>query len=257
MALNVPVRGNARLKQVVKEIDDCKRLSALWDASNVVAMDRLQINDHGPVHIKIVCNIALKLLRLLVEGQVNPSVVADHGLDTDDAEVVVVLASALHDIGHVIHREDHERLSVVLASSLVQRFLEGIYSEEKAAVIEGEVLHAIHAHRRDTVALTVEAGVVKIADALDMEAGRARIPFDAGETTIHSVSATAIKKVKLLKGKAHPVKIYVEMSNSAGIFQLDNLLREKIKGSGIGGQFEVLAEISGEEQKILEQYTIK
>ena len=257
MGLNLPIRGNERLGAVVAGIDASARLSTLWAASNVMVIDRMHINDHGPVHIKIITNIALKLLRLLIAGGVTPSVVADHHLEPEDAEVIVVLASVLHDIGHVIHRHKHEELSLVLAPPLIRELLSGIYPEEPATVLLGEVLHAIHAHRREIAPLTVEAGVVKIADALDMEAGRARIPFTAGEPTIHSVSAMAIKKVRIMKGDERPVKIHVEMSNSAGIFQLDNLLREKLKRSGIAPYFEVIGEVLGEETKIVERYSIE
>jgi len=257
MGLNVPLRGNARLEAVVTRIDASERLEALWAASNVTAIDRMHINDHGPVHIKIVTNIALKLLRLLVAGGVTPSAVADHHLDPEDAEVIVVLAAVLHDIGHVIHRRNHEELSLILAPGLIEEFLAGTYGVREATIIEGEVLHAIHAHRRDIQPLTVEAGVVKVADALDMESGRARIPFTAGEATIHSVSAMAIKKVKIGKGDERPVRIEVEMTNSAGIFQLDNLLREKLKNSGIAHYFEVIGQIVGEEKKIVNRYTIE
>jgi hypothetical protein len=256
MGLNLPIHGNERLAEVVARIDASTRLTTLWAASNVVAMERMHINDHGPVHIRIISNIALKLLRLLCAGGVTPSAVKDHHLATEDAEVIVVLAAALHDIGHVIDRHNHEELSLFLAQPLIPGFLAGIYPEETATVVEAEILHAIHAHRRDIVPLTVEAGVVKVADALDMAAGRARIPFTAGEATIHSVSAMAIRKVRIRKGQDRPVRIEVEMSNSAGIFQLDNLLREKLKHSGIAEHFEVIGEVAAEEKKIIQKYTI-
>jgi len=257
MSLNIPIRGNTQLEKAIERIDSSERLNTLWAASNVTAIDRMRINDHGPVHIRIVTNIALKLLRLLVQGAIVPNAVKDHNLSEEDSEVIVVIAAALHDIGHVIHRDDHEQLSLFLAPQLIQQFLDGIYPEREKTILEGEILHAIYAHRRNISPLTVEAGVVKVADALDMEAGRARIPFTAGETTIHSVSAMAIKKVTLKKGEDRPVKIQVRMSNSAGIYQLDNLLREKLRNSGIAQYFEVIGEISGEEKKIVERYTIE
>lgn len=257
MGLNLPLHGNERLQQVVERVDRSACLTTLWGASNVTAIDRMHINDHGPVHIKIVTNIALKLLRLLDEGGVVSSVVANYQMNPEDAEVVVCLASVLHDIGHVIHRQNHEELSLVLASPLIEGFLADLYPEKEATILKGEILHAIYAHRRDIQPLTVEAGVVKIADALDMESGRARIPFKTGSASIHSVSAMAIRKVRIMKGEERPVKIDIEMSNSAGIFQLDNLLREKMKRSGIAEYFEVLAEVKGEEEKIVTRYTIE
>ena len=45
-----------------------------------------------------------------------PSIITEHALTSDDAEVVVVLGALLHDIGMAIHRDDHERFSLFLAA---------------------------------------------------------------------------------------------------------------------------------------------
>lgn len=256
MSLNVPVQQNSRLAKVVARIDRSTELEALWIGSNITAIDRMGINDHGPVHIKIMTNIGLKLLRLLVQGDVVPSAVQHHALENDDAEVVVVLACALHDIGHVIHREEHEYLSLVLAPSLIEHLLEPVYDLRTRTILKGEILHAIYAHQREVAPLTIEAGVVKVADALDMESGRARIPFSTGSPTIHSVSAMAIQKVRIDRGTDRPIKIAIEMSNSAGIFQVDSLLREKLQNSTISPYVEVVAEVLEKEKKILHRYSI-
>ncbi len=244
-----------KLKQVKQRVDDSPRLKALWAASNVTAINRLRINDHGPVHVRIVMRLALRLLRLLREADVQPGIV-DHGGTYEDAEVVVYLAAALHDVGHAVHRADHELLSVLLAPTLLEELLEGLYEEPMRTILIAEVLHAVFAHRKDAEPLTIEAGIIKVADALDMEKGRARIPFRVGEPTIHSVSALAIEKVELTKGKEKPVHIHVRMSNSAGIFQLDSLFKEKLSRSGLGRYIDVSAEIQGEEMKIIERYAI-
>ena len=256
MPLNVPCLQNKALKQVVERIDDSPELNAYWSGSNITAIDRMGINDHGPVHVRIMTNIGLKLLRLLIEGGVTPSAVANHGLTNDDAEVIVVLACVLHDVGHIIHRDSHELLSLVLAAPLIDRLLDPIYDPRGIALVKGEVLHAIYAHQREIRTLTIEAGVVKVADALDMESGRARIPFEIGGPTIHSVSAMAIKKVRLERGAERPIKISIEMSNSAGIFQLDSLLREKLENSTIAPYVEVEGNVVGDEKKILHRYSI-
>ena len=256
MPLNLPVQQNQKLAALVGRLDTSEELGALWGASNITAIDRMHINDHGPVHIRIMTNIALKLLRLLVTADILPSCVANHGLSVDDAEVITVLASALHDIGHVIHRENHEELSLVLAPPLIDGFLRDLYDLRTLTIIKGEILHAIYAHRKNIQPLTLEASVVKVADALDMEAGRARIPFSTGEPTIHSVSALAIRKVRLAPGTNRPIRISIEMSNSAGIFQLDNLLREKLRNSTLGPYVEVEAAVVGEEENIVQRYSI-
>ncbi|MFC2108113.1 HD domain-containing protein [Candidatus Bipolaricaulota bacterium] len=256
MSLNVPAQKNSRLAEVVDRIDRSEELDALWSGSNITAIDRMGINDHGPVHIRIMTNIGLKLLRLLVQGDVVPSVVQHHTLENDDAEVIVVLACVLHDIGHVIHRKDHEFLSLMLAPALIEHLLEPVYDLRTLTILKGEILHAIYAHQREVAPLTIEAGVVKVADALDMESGRARIPFNTGTPTIHSVSAMAIQKVRIDRGADRPIKIAIEMSNSAGIFQVDSLLREKLQNSTISQYVEVVAEVIEQEKKILHRYSI-
>lgn len=256
MSLNVPVQQNQCLAEVVKQIDQSEELNALWAAANITAIDRMGINDHGPVHVRIMTNIGLRLLRLLVQGDVIPSAVQHHELTYDDAEVVVVLACILHDIGHVIHRKNHELLSLMLAPPLIDQLLEPVYDLRTRTILKGEVLHAIYAHQREIAPLTIEAGVVKVADALDMESGRARIPFKTGSPTIHSVSAMAIQKVRIDQGTDRPIKISIEMSNSAGIFQVDSLLREKLKNSTISSYVEVIAEVIEKEKKILHKYSI-
>ncbi len=257
MSLNLPVRGNRRLADVLERVNSSSALQAYWDASNVTAIGRMRINDHGPVHIKIMANISLKLLRLLVAAGVTPNVVADYDLAPEDAEVVVVLGACLHDVGHAIHRRDHEALSVVLAAPLVDVFLADTYQERERTLLKAEILHAILTHQRDIPPLTLEAGVVKVADALDMEAGRARIPFTTGSPTIHSVSAMAIRKVRLSAGEKKPIHISIEMTNSAGIYQLDNLLREKLKNSTLAPYVEVTAKITGAEERIVQDYAIE
>jgi hypothetical protein len=257
MSLNVPVRGNEKLGRVLERVNASATLQAYWEASNITAISRMRINDHGPVHIKIMANIAVKLLRLLLAAEVIPNVVSDYDLESHDAEVVVVLAACLHDVGHAVHRKDHEELSIVLAAPLVDDFLAELYDERTRALLKAEILHAVLTHQRDIPPLTLEAGVVKVADALDMESGRARIPFTTGSPTIHSVSAMAIRKVRLSAGEKKPIHIAIEMTNSAGIYQIDNLLREKLRNSTLAPYVEVTAEISGEEERIVQHYAIE
>lgn len=256
MELNLPINGNEKLRAVVKRIEGSDKLQTYWYCCNINAIDRMGINDHGPIHIKIVCNLALKILRLLTAQGVKTSIEKEYKLTEEDAEVIVILAACLHDIGHIVHRRKHEILSIAIALDILEEFLNGIYAEREKAIIKAEALHAMYAHETEIEPLTLEAGVVKIADALDMEEGRARIPFTKGSPTIHAVSALAIEKVRIRKGTEKPVCIEIKMSNSAGIFQLDNLLKPKLKHSGIKEYFEIRAEITGEEKKILERYEI-
>ena len=248
----VPCGDNEKLKEVVERIKKDVELNTLLRASNIIAIDRLGFNDHGPVHVKIVANLALRMLRILLSRGITPSIVRDYSMSNYDAEVVVVLGAALHDVGHAIHRVEHEDNSVVLASPIIDRILDGIYPEEERVIMKVEILHAIFSHRASIMPLTIEAGVLKIADALDMEEGRARIPFEAGKVNIHSVSALAIKEVRVEEGEEKPLKVSIKMKNSAGIFQVDELLKNKIEMSGIKELVEVEAEVIGEkEEKIV------
>jgi metal-dependent HD superfamily phosphatase/phosphodiesterase len=253
IVIRVPARHNPRLQQVVDRVNADDELYTLWQVNNVNAVQRLSMNDHGPVHVQIVTNIALKLLRLLVDRSVTPSAVKGHNLTIEDAEVIVVLASLLHDIGMSIHRVDHELYSLFLARPKLRELLEGIYDLPTLTILSSEILHSIISHRAGGQPLTLEAGVVRVADALDMAQGRSRIPFQEGKIDIHSVSATAIEQVSIEQGELKPIRIVVRMNNSAGIFQLDELLKDKLEGSGLEPYVEVEATIEGESEKKLIQ----
>jgi len=254
---NIPFRNNAKLKHVIDKVKEDVKLQSFWRCSNVMAIDRMGYTDHGPTHVKIVANLALKLLRTLIDRQVKPSIVRYYGMKNEDAEVVVVLGSIFHDLGMIVTRNDHEKYSVLIALEFIEKCLTPIYSEEERAIICSEVLHAIVAHEQSNKPLTVEAGIVSIADALDMEAGRARIPFESGKIDIHAVSALSIEKVEIIEGEKKPITIKITMSNSAGVFQIDELLKPRIEVSGLQEYFHVVAEITGEkERKIIEKFEI-
>jgi len=254
---NIPFRNNAKLKHVIDEIREDMKLQSFWKCANVMAIERMGYTDHGPTHVKIVANLALKLLRILVDKHVTPSVIRNYGMKNEDAEVIVVLGAIFHDLGMIVTRHDHEKYSVLIALEFIEKCLTPIYSEEERAIIISEVLHAIVAHEQPNKPLTVEAGIVGIADALDMEAGRARIPFRSGKIDIHAVSALSIEKVEIMEGEEKPVTIKITMSNSAGVFQIDELLKPRIEKSGLQEYFHVVAEITGEkERKIIEKFEI-
>ena len=222
-----------------------------------MAIDRMGYTDHGPTHVKIVANSALKILRILVGKNVVPSIVKQYGMKNEDAEVVVVLASIFHDLGVSVIREGHERFGAFLALGFIEKYLQSIYSIEDRTIISSEVLHAVVSHEEPNKPLTMEAGIVRIADALDMEKGRARIPFEAGKVDIHSVSALSIEKVDIQEGEEKPVTIRIMMSNSAGIFQIDELLKPRIENSGLRNYIHVVGEIMEEkEARIIEKFEI-
>ena len=95
------------------------------------------------------------------------------------------------------------------------------------------------------------AGIVRVADALDMAKGRSRIPFEHGRVSIHSLSAAAIDSVQIGDGESAPIAIEIAMNNSSGVYQVDELLKAKLRGSGLEPYVEVVARIDTEAEKSL------
>jgi len=54
-------------------------------------------------------------------------------------------------------------------------------------------------------------------------------------------------------GEARPVMIEILMNNSSGIFQVDGLLKAKLRGSGLEPYVEVVAHIDTETERRLVQ----
>ncbi|NPA31969.1 MAG: HD domain-containing protein [Chloroflexi bacterium] len=255
--VHVPTRRNARLKAVMAAVDADAELYALWVAQNVNAVTRLGMSDHGPVHMHLVANLALHLLRLLMKRGVQPAAVTDHGLEPDDAEVIVTLAALLHDVGMSIHRINHEEYSLIIADRKLPGLLASAYPDPaRRALVQSDILHAIISHRKGGHPLTLEAGIVRVADALDMAKGRSRLPFERGAVNIHSVSAMAIEDVRIEEGTDKPIRVHIDLRNSAGIFQVDSLLKEKLKGSGLEPYVEVLAETTGREETLVRRFRL-
>jgi uncharacterized protein len=250
MHIDVPTRGNRKLEALLDAANSDTQLKAWWHSQQVTA-DRLGMSDHSWVHIRIVLNIALRLFRLLNRRGVEPAMVAEHGMKTRDAEVVIAAGCLLHDTGMSIHRTDHEEFSLFLAADKLPELLEGIYSEPERSVVVAESLHAIIGHRRRGDPQTIEAGTVRVADALDLAKGRSRVPFETRRPNIHSLSAAAIDEVKISPARDRAVRVEIEMNNSAGVFQVDELLATKMRGSGLEEHVEVVARIEAEHEKRL------
>jgi uncharacterized protein len=250
--VRVPTRGNRRLERFLEAVNADTHLKALWHVSAVNASRRLGLTDHSWVHIQIVLNIGLRLARLLFRRGINPSVTVDYGMTDHDAEVVIAAGCLFHCVGMSIHRNDHERYSLFLTADRLDSLLATAYEEPERTVIVSEAMHAIIGHRsKGGEPFTVEAGIVRVADALDMARGRSRMEFEAGRLDIHSISAYAIEDVKISPGEDRAVRVEITMSNSAGIYQVDELLANKLRGSGLEEHIEVIARIDAEHEKRL------
>jgi uncharacterized protein len=254
--IHVPTNGNNYLVKAVKAINESVEINTLWEVVNVNATDRLGWSDHGSVHFQIVANIALRLTRILNKNGIRFSIEKDYHLPYQLGELIVFLGSILHDLGMSIERIGHEEYSLFLANTLLREMLTFLPEREKTIVIS-ETLHTIISHRDDGHPLTVEAGIVRIADALDMSEGRARIPYEEGKTNIHGISAAAIDEVKISEGTTKLIHVTIVMNNSAGVFQIDELLRNKITGSGLEKYISVDAYVGRQvEKNLLKKFSI-
>ena len=230
-----------RLDDVLSVVDDDEEITAYLEAQNVNPVTRKKYNDHGTKHISIVRNRALCLYDLLKSGGVEFNGARQQGLDEADEAVIIGLAAVLHDIGHVVHRDDHPYDSIPLAADVLDRVLPEFYGVGEQVRMKGEILHAILCHHTEEKPLTLEAGVVRVADALDMERGRSRIPYERGGRGINTVSSQAIETVTLEAGDAVPVQVEIEMNNAAGVYQVDNLLKAKLRDSGLEDLVRIVA----------------
>ena len=250
MEISAPLRGNRRLEKLLTAANADERLRGWWHMQQVNA-ERLGMSDHSWVHVRIVLNIALRIFRLLERAGVEPAMVGAHGMRAHDSEVVIAAGCMFHDTGMSIHRTDHESFSLFLAADRLPQLLEGIYDEPERTVVLAEALHAVIGHRRRGDPFTIEAGVLRVADALDMASGRSRVPFETRRPNIHSLSAAAIDAVSIEPGEDRAVRIEIAMNNSSGLFQVDELLATKLRGSGIEEHLEVVASIEAEHEKRL------
>jgi len=229
------------LNEILPVLTEDPEITTYLTAQNVNAVTRMGYSDHGPKHIEIVRNRALGLYTLLKRAGVEFNGATEQGLDERFEPVILALAATLHDIGHVVHREDHSYYSIPLAADLLDRLLGDRYDTETAVKLKSEVLHAILCHHTEETPLTTEAGVIRIADGLDMERGRSRIPYEHGGRGINTLSSQAIEDVRLKAGEKTAVLVEIEMTNAAGVYQVDNLLQAKLSNSLLEDHIRIVA----------------
>jgi metal-dependent HD superfamily phosphatase/phosphodiesterase len=246
---------DGRLNELLPAIVDDPEVTAYLEAQNVNAVTRKGYNDHGPKHIQIVRDRALRLYDLLKRGGVEFNGARQQGLEEADEAVVVALAATLHDIGHVVHRDEHAYYSIPLAADLLDRLLAEFdcYDAADAVRVKSEVLHAVLCHHIEEDPLTLEAGVIRVADGLDMERGRSRIPYEKGGRGINTISSQAISNVTLKPGDGCAVLVEIEMVNAAGVYQVDSLLKEKLNGSLIEDEVRIVAVNTKSDDPLLER----
>ncbi len=244
---------DTRVNELLEVVTTDPEINALVTAQNVNAVTRMQYSDHGPKHIEIVRNHALHLYELLKADGVEFNGALQQGLSEAFEPVILLLAATLHDIGHVVHRENHSYYSIPLAADIMDRLLGELYSTETTVRVKAEVLHAILCHHTEEHPLTREAGIIRIADGLDMERGRSRIPYESGGRGINTLSSQAIENVRLLTGEESPVLVEIEMVNAAGVYQVDNLLKAKLEHSLLEDYVRIVAVNTKAEDMLVER----
>ena len=236
--IGIEALATSRTAQIVQILESDIEIQTLWYMANRTSR-RAAVNDHGPVHVRTAMHHGDTLLRLLMEAGVQPNCITDHAMSEDDTRVVVLLGLALHDVGMSIHRDRHELLSVPIALDWLRRKVPPIYTEPQLTVIISEVGHAILAHNVNERCLTLEAGIVKVADALDMTKGRSRKALSAGKIDIHSISAAAVEAVRVVRGTNKPIRIEVDINNPSAVFHLKEVFGQKLAHSSIQDYVEV------------------
>ena len=237
---------NSKALEMYQYLKNSPKVQSYLRTANRMAVSRLGYTDHGPVHAEVATWNAIKIFNIL-DDTFRPNVVAEGIGDTDDARLIVLASTYLHDIGMTVHREEHYQASLQLAVPILEPKLETMYTDLSLATdIMSFIMHGIYSHDDDTQCLTLEAGITKLGDGSDLTKGRTIIPYHKGKVDIHSVSALAINNVILEKGKKKPLRITVAMDNPAGVFQVQAVLEKKIRTSGLREHVAIYVLVNGE-----------
>ena len=232
-----------------------EEIKALQDYANVVSIRRLGYNDHGPVHMRKVVINALKFAHLLQEADISMSLETEEIGTFEDSVFVLFAAGLLHDIGMSLTRQDHENYSAELARPIIERYLLQLHPGDltRRVTLRSMILEAIVGHMAMIKIHSLEAGLILVADGCDMEKGRARIPLlinaEARVGDIHKYSSSAVERITIAKGEDKPIRIEIEMSQSVGFFQVEEVLFPKLNMSPAKPYIELTAGVIDEEPR--------
>jgi len=248
--IGLHLEGRPRAMKMWELLSGDPEVVAMWNMANYVAVKKLGMNDHGQIHAKVATASALTMLDLLIDSGIEPDLLRAGFGDADDAALVVLAATLCHDFGNQVHREAHYIISIDIVVPVLDRLLRAVYDDVgKRTRIRAFILSAIYSHHGEPPPLTIEAALVCIGDSTDMTKGRGREAFESGSITIHSVSALAIEKVEIASGREKPIELRVTMSNSAGIFQIQEILAPKVRAGPLANYVDVVAVTMNGEEK--------
>ena len=240
---------------VMKYIISDKEIQILQDYANIVSIKRLGYNDHGPVHMRKAALNAILMFELLEKAGIKLNLEKERIGTADDSKIAIIIAAMIHDIGMTISRQGHEFMSVNLAIPIINRILEQFYHGDitKKIIMRSLIIECIFGHMATQAIHSLEAGLVLIGDGCDMEQGRSRISTLLSDRPrvgdIHRYSSTGIEKVNIIKGERKPIQIKVDMSESVGFFQVEEVLFPKISFSPVKKYIELYAGVKGKDLK--------
>ncbi len=209
-----------------------------FNTTNYIVLNVYQFNDHGSIHVLLTTRRALELLKILKKFGIQTTA-EKLGKSFEWSKFIVAFGALFHDIGNMIHRENHYLFSTVLAEPIIDRLAKE-FEKSDWLLLKALTLNAIYTHDEATQCTTIEGSCVTVADGCDMEQGRSRLVHKHDRVDIHSVSALAIEKVEIQEGDSRtPIVIDVRMKHLSGIFQVDEILTKKVKNSLLTGKVRI------------------
>lgn len=241
--------------KVFEIIENNDEIMSILEMANNVAIGRMGYNDHGITHSRIIAGNGIKMLEYL-KNFTKTNIEKEKIGNFEDSVICILIASYFHDIGISISRDHHEFFSMILGNELIKKILKEIYGNDNEKICKMLCIidECIVCHMGNANPTSIEARTFITADGTDIEAGRARIPFNIktflkNYETIHLYSALAIKNVEIQKGRKKPIRIFIDMKESAGVFQVEEILMNKIRSADFEEFVEIIVKIPGEKQR--------
>ncbi|WP_324735128.1 HD domain-containing protein [Thermococcus sp. SY098] len=209
-----------------------------FNTTNYIVLNVYQFNDHGSIHVLLTARRALEILKIIKKFGIQTTA-EKLGKPFKWSKFIVAFGALFHDIGNMIHRENHYLFSTILAEPIIEKLAKE-FEEDDWLLLKALTLNAIYTHDEATQCTTIEGSCVTVADGCDMEQGRSRLVHKKDKVDIHSVSALAIERVEIQEGDSKtPVVIDVKMRHLSGIFQVDEILTKKIRNSLLSGKVKI------------------
>lgn len=183
-----------------------------------VFLQAIGYNEHGDRHVKIVAANAMKILRTLGHPE--------------DRVILAGLAGALHDIGYIISKENHEHYGAILARDLLRQL--GV--DFKSI---GTVMSAIanSGNARIPVFSDVHAALV-LADQADVDQSRLRKLRDISGELNDKVHIGVQRSQLEIDGKARTISVDIQLDTSViSMMEYFNIYLERAQNSKNASKF--------------------